>query len=565
MKFWHFINIFIMLSSLCFAPVQAATWLIGIQAPNGASSTQQQWQPWVDWLSAQLPEDDFSLVALNTADFKNSLQNHPLDFVIAQPVQLLLLPKQMPTHWLASVAATPAQGINGAEVGSAIWVRQDSPLQTLQDLHGKRVAAVSAHTFGGYLAALPLLQAQGVQEQDIHMVFTEYPIAHTLQWLQAGRVDAAITPLCLMEQLQQAGSLNRRQFRLLEPTMTSAHCQGNVEFAANWMLAAMPDTPTRVSNAVARAVLATDMPKHLPQWQSPQSTHAIEQVLVQTGHHPYQQNLWQSLWFYGQKYRYWSLTFVVVLLLLLCNHALAIYLARRRQRQLQQLYRKLLQTEKMMYHSDRLHTLGEMRSGIGHELNQPLTAIQYYADGVRLKQQAGRLQADDLPTALQHISQQVEHSRNIIHNIRAWAKIPPQQPHTQLLLASVLAEVQQFIAWQHPDLSLHIDCDAKLSLMADPIQLQQILVNCILNSQQAGASRIAIHGVTGRLTLHDNGPGFSAAQLAFPFVPFRTSRSDGLGIGLVVCVRLAKRMHMHLHLSNHHHGGAVVTLEWQST
>ena len=69
MKFWHIINIFIIICSLCFAPVQAATWLIGIQAPNGASATQEQWQAWVDWLSAQMPDDDFSLVALYTADF----------------------------------------------------------------------------------------------------------------------------------------------------------------------------------------------------------------------------------------------------------------------------------------------------------------------------------------------------------------------------------------------------------------------------------------------------------------------------------------------------------------
>ncbi|UOO87782.1 PhnD/SsuA/transferrin family substrate-binding protein [Vitreoscilla massiliensis] len=565
MKFWHIINIFIIVCSLCFAPVQAATWLIGIQAPNGASATQEQWQAWVDWLSAQMPDDDFSLVALNTADFKNSLHSHKLDFVIAQPVQLLLLPKQMPTHWLASVASTPAQGINGAEVGSAIWVRQDSPLHTLKDLHGKRVAAVSPHTFGGYLAAMPILQAHGVHESDLHMQFSEYPIARTLEWLQAGRVDAAITPLCLMEQLQQTGHIDRRQFRLLSPAIHSSHCQGHVEFASNWLLAAMPDTPTALSNAVARAVLSADTPADLPQWQSPQSTHAIEQVLLQTGHHPYQQNLWQSLWFYGQKYRYWSMTFVVVLLLLLGNHGVAIYLAKRRQHQLQQMYHKLLQTEKMMYHSDRIHTLGEMMSGIGHELNQPLTAIQYYADGVRLKQQAGRLQADDLPTALQHISQQVEHSRSIIHNIRAWAKMPPSQPHTSLSVAAILAEVRQFIAWQHPDLALHISCDSALTVLADAIQLQQILVNAILNSQQAGASHIHMQGLTGRLVLHDNGPGFTDAQLAFPFVPFRTSRSDGLGIGLVVCARLARSMNMNLTLSNHADGGAVVTLEWPAT
>ena len=103
MNWSHFIHILLIYICLGLAPVQAATWLIGIQAPNGAAATQTQWQPWLDWLSAQFPDDDFTLVALNTEDFKNALQSHKLDFVIAQPVQLLMLPQQMPTHWLASL------------------------------------------------------------------------------------------------------------------------------------------------------------------------------------------------------------------------------------------------------------------------------------------------------------------------------------------------------------------------------------------------------------------------------------------------------------------------------
>ena len=220
MRFRHFINIFICCISLCFSPAYAATWLIGIQAPNGAATTQQQWQPWVDWLSKQFPDDDFSLVALNTEDFKNSLQSHKLDFVIAQPVQLLLLPQQMPTHWLASVEHNASHNLSGDEVGSAVWVRQDNPLHSLADLKGQRVAAVSEHTFGGYLAAMAVLQQHGVRADDLEMVFSEYPVANTLDLLQNQQVDAAITPLCLMEQLQHSGRIDTAQFACSAPPST---------------------------------------------------------------------------------------------------------------------------------------------------------------------------------------------------------------------------------------------------------------------------------------------------------------------------------------------------------
>ena len=482
MRFRHFINIFICCITLWISPIYAATWLIGIQAPNGAATTQQQWQPWVDWLSTQFPNDDFSLVALNTEDFKNSLQSHKLDFVIAQPVQLLLLPQQMPTHWLASVEHNTRHNLSGDEVGSAVWVRQDSALHTLADLKGQRVAAVSEHTFGGYLAAMAVLQQHGIRADDLEMVFSEYPVANTLDLLKNQQADAAITPLCLMEQLQHSGRIDTTQFRLLSPTIHSAHCQGNVEFASNWLLAAMPDTPTTLSKEVARVVLASNTPAELPQWQSPQSTNAIEQVLLQMGRHPYQQNLWQSLWFYVEKYRYWCIAAAVILVLMLLNHGVAIYLARRRQAQLHQMYHNLAQTEHMMYHTDRMHTLGEMMSGIGHELNQPLTAIQYYADGLRLKLQHNTPNAADIQSVLNRITEQIDTSRHIIQDIRAWGKTPPAQPSERVNVRQLLTEVQQFVAWQHQDLPLLLQCEAHISLKTEPLKLKQILVNCILNS-----------------------------------------------------------------------------------
>ncbi len=445
-----------------------------------------------------------------------------------------------------------------------VWVRQDSALHTLADLKGQRVAAVSEHTFGGYLAAMAVLQQHGIRADDLEMVFSEYPVANTLDLLKNQKADAAITPLCLMEQLQHSGRIDTAQFRLLSPTIHSAHCQGNVEFASNWLLAAMPDTPTTLSKEVARVVLASNTPAELPQWQSPQSTNAIEQVLLQMGRHPYQQNLWQSLWFYVEKYRYWCIAAAVILVLMLLNHGVAIYLARRRQAQLHQMYHNLAQTEHMMYHTDRMHTLGEMMSGIGHELNQPLTAIQYYADGLRLKLQHNTPNAADIQSVLNRITEQIDTSRHIIQDIRAWGKTPPAQPSERVNVRQLLTEVQQFVAWQHQDLPLLLQCEAHISLKTEPLKLKQILVNCILNSIQAGASEVHLEAFTGRISIIDNGKGFAQEQLDFPFVPFRTGRSDGLGLGLVVCERLAHSMHMRMHLHNRSQGGAMVILEWDA-
>ena len=217
-----------------------------------------------------------------------------------------------------------------------------------------------------------------------------------------------------------------------------------------------------------------------------------------------------------------------------------------------------------MYHTDRMHTLGEMMSGIGHELNQPLTAIQYYADGLRLKLQHNAPNTADIQSVLNRITEQIDTSRHIIQDIRAWGKTPPAQPSERVNVRQLLTEVQQFVAWQHQDLPLLLQCDAHISLKTEPLKLKQILVNCILNSIQAGASEVRLEAFTGRISIIDNGKGFTQEQLDFPFVPFRTGRSDGLGLGLVVCERLAHSMHMRMHLHNRSQGGAMVILEWDA-
>ena len=129
-------------------------------------------------------------------------------------------------------------------------------------------------------------------------------------------------------------------------------------------------------------------------------------------------------------------------------------------------------------------------------------------------------------------------------------------------LLQVLTEVQQFVAWQHSQLPLLLQCEPDIHIDTEPLKLKQILVNCILNSIQAGATEVRLEALTGRLNIIDNGKGFEQAQLDFPFVPFRTGRSDGLGIGLVVCERLARSMDMRMTLGNHSDGGAMVVLSW---
>ena len=79
-------------------------------------------------------------------------------------------------------------------------------MHDITQLRGKTIAAVQENAFGGFLLAYKLLyDAQLRENRDYELVFTGYPIDQTLLLLDRKQVDAAIAPLCLMEEMQSQG------------------------------------------------------------------------------------------------------------------------------------------------------------------------------------------------------------------------------------------------------------------------------------------------------------------------------------------------------------------------
>ncbi|MCV4697751.1 PAS domain-containing sensor histidine kinase, partial [Escherichia coli] len=80
--------------------------------------------------------------------------------------------------------------------------------------------------------------------------------------------------------------------------------------------------------------------------------------------------------------------------------------------------------------TSRLVTMGEMASSVAHELNQPLTAISNYCNGIISRVKAGAMDTDDLLAALEKTAKQAQRAGQIIHRIRTFVKKsePQRQP-----------------------------------------------------------------------------------------------------------------------------------------
>jgi len=222
------------------------------------------------------------------------------------------------------------------------------------------------------------------------------------------------------------------------------------------------------------------------------------------------------------------------------------------QRQIQA---KMLQTEKMA-------ALGQFVSGIAHELNNPLTAIMGYAQLLL----GHGLQSSQLAEA-RNVYHEAERARRIVKNLLYFARENrPERTRTD-----VNEVVERTIALRSYELKVEdivVECDLDPDLphtMADPYQLQQIILNLVINAEQAllsdrGHGHVwirthhAFHGAGRRrresivLEVSDDGPRISPAIASRIFDPFFTTKAAGFGTGLGLSI---------VYGIIHQHGGEV--------
>jgi two-component system sensor histidine kinase TtrS len=536
----------------------AGQWTIGVLALRGDAHALAQWQPLADHLNRQFPGDHFQLSPLSLAGMDEAVRNEHVDFLLTNPAQYVQLDNRYPLRWLVSLRSSQQpQQASGNVVGSVILVRHDSPTTTASQLAGKKVGAVAADAFGGYLLGYKELLGTGLQpEKDLQLHFSGYPADALLYQLRDRALDAVIVPVCLLEKMQAEGLLQASDYRALLAKHSGQPCLTSTELYPNWSFAALNHVPDRLADELTRQLLQMNAPG-LPVWGAPASSRQVNQLLHDLNIHPNQRSLWQEVFLWARQHLLLLGGIFGGLLLLGANHLWIGHLVRRRGRQLEQMHQTLRARETALAQAQRLSTLGEMASGFAHELNQPLAAIRHYAEGCRIRLERSDQQHELLPI-LEQIGQQAQRGAESIVNLRRWASKTPHHESARPLLLRPLVEhlikLMQ-IEQQYPLCRITLAIPAQSQLYSQMTVLEQVLTNLLSNSLQAGAQqitlRLEVEPHQQRLMVEDDGGGLNAEQLTLPFVPFRSSKPEGLGLGLVICQRLLKHQGGDLTLENY--------------
>ncbi|HGM5493206.1 TPA: sensor histidine kinase [Serratia fonticola] len=220
----------------------------------------------------------------------------------------------------------------------------------------------------------------------------------------------------------------------------------------------------------------------------------------------------------------------------------------------------------------RLNAMGEITAGMVHELNQPLTAIlSYNQAALRLINQqqpdqaaplldAAVIQIKRIGTLLLQFRHKLSHDHVVYQQVdlhKVWLRVT-------MLLEDEISRGKVKVINRLP---------ATLpTLRADPLQVEQIFHNIVTNAIQAqqhhnpGKAWVAIDAEYSdqaiRLTITDGGPGLSEQALQQIFIPFFTTRQEGLGLGMALTETLVQRLNGTIAVANIASQGACFTLNF---
>jgi PAS domain S-box-containing protein len=205
--------------------------------------------------------------------------------------------------------------------------------------------------------------------------------------------------------------------------------------------------------------------------------------------------------------------------------------------------------EDELAHTARLVTLGELASGIAHEINQPLAAVVNYASASQHYLQALGTHpqaAERVAQGLERITLHANHASEVIKRLRAFLRKGRRQVQA-LDVSDVARQAVRLCAWEASDCLVTIEerlPDNLPPIYADRVLLEQVLLNLLRNAIEANRDAhpgqpsmielVAGQVSDGRvvISVHDQGPGVSESELEKIFTPFYTSKADGLGLGL---------------------------------
>jgi len=269
-----------------------------------------------------------------------------------------------------------------------------------------------------------------------------------------------------------------------------------------------------------------------------------------------------SIW---EKYN-WQIA-LIASVILIQGMLIGLLLDERRRRRLAEVESRQRLAE--LAHVNRYSAAGELTTSIAHELNQPLGSILTNTETAELMLKSCSPNLDELKEILADIRRDDQRASEVIRRLRSMLKKTPLEVRNVDLNETVgeaigflnaLADGRRIALTYAPSASA-------LGVKGDPVQLQQVILNLIINAidaiSEAGTKErevsvtTALSGPSAEIRVADSGPGIAAGDLQSVFNPFFTTKPQGMGMGLAIVRTIVEAHRGKISAENKSSGGAL--------
>jgi len=226
-------------------------------------------------------------------------------------------------------------------------------------------------------------------------------------------------------------------------------------------------------------------------------------------------------------------------------HASLVYNEKGEPAEIVGVARDIMERRKMgeqLLAQDRLASIGQLTSGLAHELNNPLTSIISFSS-LLLKKKF----SEDTRQDLQTINEEAQRIASIVKNLHDFTRKQPEEKQPTDI-NDCIRKVLEMRTYEQKinNISVNTRFDPALpDVMGNSPQLQQVFFNIVVNAEyfmlaahRKGTLDIATEkeGDTVRAVFADDGPGISTENIKCLFTPFFTTKETGKGMGLSLCI-----------------------------
>lgn len=465
--------------------------------------------------------------------------------------------------------------------GSLFFTRRSSGIKALEDMRDRTLVANHPNGPYSYLVGMGEIERAGYDASTFFKSqrFLMQSAEDVVQAVLDGRADVGIVASCILEDFFPAESEARRN---LEPVSlkAAAPCMRSTDQHPNWTLSAVRGADPETTREVVLTLLGMPASPDGVRWSITTDFQSTDQVFkaFRTGVY----DVMNERSFSDFVEKYWLFAAVPLAAALLCFGFAALLrrMVEIRTRELKRtlenerrLRREVQEADERYRRLLRVGLLGQLSTMFAHEIRQPVGAILAYVQGLRNFCASGSLTPEMSEGVLAKINAQAERVSDIVERVRLYARTDAVDRITTDLRDVVDEAVGPFKRNTRFEGKIILEPPAsseKFTVRVSPLEISIALHDLMQNAVDALASAgtadpritIRIERTEERLAVvvSDNGPQLTQDEVARMTAPLHTTKSSGMGLGLILVNSIATGHGGHLRLSPAACGGLEARL-----